>query len=98
MKSAIALAALLVAAPALAQTPVSELAKPPVGAERFTIMSTAGKHGQSFRWVAADGTRWSRESLLLRGQVFETDSAVHFGADGVFDRVEVRGVTPNGDA
>jgi imidazolonepropionase-like amidohydrolase len=94
----VALAALLAATPALAQTPVAELAKAPARAERFTIMSTAGKHGESARWVAADGTRWSRESLLLRGQAFETDAAVHYGRDGVFDRVTVRGFTPNGDA
>jgi len=35
-----------------------------------------------------------RESFLLRGQVFETDSASHVGADGVLDRVTIRGFTP----
>jgi len=39
-----------------------------------------------------------RESFLLRGQVFETESASHVGADGVPDRVTIRGFTPNGDA
>ena len=39
-----------------------------------------------------------RESMSLRGQVFETDSATKFGADGLPTSVTVRGFTPNGDA
>jgi len=40
----------------------------------------------------------ARESLLLRGQVFESDSASHVADDGMLDRVTIRGFTPNGDA
>ncbi len=87
------------ALPALADpTPVSALAAPPADAQRFTIMSPAGRHGTSARWVAADGTRMGRESMNLRGQIFELDSAAHVGADGMFDHLVVRGFTPNGDA
>jgi imidazolonepropionase-like amidohydrolase len=76
----------------------ADLARPPADAAQFTIVSTAGVHGHSFRWVAADGTRMGRESLNLRGQIFELDSSTHFGADGMIDRLAVQGFTPTGDA
>jgi Amidohydrolase family len=101
MRTTSILTALLLAhggAAAAAQISAADLAKPPPGAEHFTILSTAGKHGESTRWTLSDGTRMARESLLLRGQVFESDSASHVGADGMLDRVAVRGFTPNGDA
>ena len=98
MRVAIALVALMLAGTAMAQTPVADLAKPPPDAQQFTILSTAGRHGQSMRWTAPDGARMGRESLLLRGQVFETDSAARLGADHMLERVTIRGVTPNGDA
>lgn len=83
-----------------AQTPtaVQDLAKPPADAERFTIVSSAGKHGESARWVSADGAHLGRESMVLRGQVFEMDSAARLGRDGMLESVTVRGFTPNGDA
>jgi imidazolonepropionase-like amidohydrolase len=91
---------LVPAQPAVAGTPttVDDLAKPPADAEVFAIVSKAGKHGQSARWTTPDGTHWGRESLGLRGQIFETDSAATVGADGMFARVTVRGFTPQGDA
>ncbi len=99
MRSLIALIALLLAGPACAApTPVAELARPPADAQAFTIMSTAGKHGASTRWTAPDGARMGRESLLLRGQVFETDSVERLGPDRMLQRVTIRGFTPNGDA
>ena len=49
-------------------------------------------------WKAPDGTRMSRESLNLRGQVFEIDAAGVAGTDGMPARVTIRGVTPQGDA
>jgi hypothetical protein len=81
-----------------AQTPVGDLAKPPADAEHLIISSTGGKHGDSWIWQTPDGTRMGRESMNLRGQVFETDSATKFGADGLPTSVTVRGFTPNGDA
>jgi imidazolonepropionase-like amidohydrolase len=81
-----------------AQVPEAELAKPPANARHFVIQSTAGKHGDSWAWVAADGTRIGRESLNLRGQVFEVDSSGKAGADGLPSAITIRGVTPQGDA
>ena len=87
----------LVTAAARAQTPVADLAKPPADAEHFIISSTGGKHGDSWIWRTPDGTRMGRESMNLRGQVFETDSATN-GADGLPTSITVRGFTPTGDA
>jgi len=39
-----------------------------------------------------------RESMNLRGQVFELDSEGKTGADGMPLAVSIRGVTPSGDA
>ena len=39
-----------------------------------------------------------RESMQLRGQIFEMDSTARLGADGMLESVTVRGFTPNGDA
>jgi imidazolonepropionase-like amidohydrolase len=93
---ALTLSATLTAA--MAQTPVQDLAKPPADARLFTIMSSAGKHGESRVWTSAEGVRMARESLLLRGQAFELDSAARLGSDGMLESVKVRGFTPNGDA
>jgi imidazolonepropionase-like amidohydrolase len=88
----------LVSSAAWAQVPTAELAKPPANARHYLIQSTAGKHGDSWTWVTADGTRMGRESLNLRGQVFELDSSGKPGKDGMVERLEIRGVTPQGDA
>ena len=82
----------------LAQTPTADLAKPPANARHYIIQSTAGKHGDSWAWSTADGTRMSRESLNLRGQVFEQDASGKAGADGMISSLTIRGVTPQGDA
>jgi imidazolonepropionase-like amidohydrolase len=81
-----------------AQVEKSALAKPPASATHYIIQSTAGPHGESWRWSTSDGTRMARESMNLRGQVWEMDSSGKAGADGMPARVEVRGVTPTGDA
>jgi len=101
MRKTIVLAVLLLAhaeATIAAPASVASLAKPPAAALHFTILSTAGRHGESMRWTTPDGIRMGRESLVLRGQVFEVDSAAHVGGDGMLDRVDIRGFTPNGDA
>ena len=82
----------------LAQTPVAELAKPPADARHFTIESNGGKHGESWSWTAPDGTRMARESMNLRGQVWEIDYSGKPGPDGLPVAVTIRGVTPTGDA
>ncbi|HKW00298.1 MAG TPA: amidohydrolase family protein [Vicinamibacterales bacterium] len=81
-----------------AQVPTADLAKPPADARHFIIHSTGGKHGDSWMWTAADGTRMARESWNLRGQVFELDSSGTTGADGMPAKLTIRGVTPAGDA
>jgi len=100
--SALAPAPSAVEGPALSrvegQVPAAELARPPANARHFVIQSTGGKHGDSWSWVAADGSRMGRESMNLRGQVFELDSSGKPGADGLPSAITIRGVTPQGDA
>lgn len=86
------------AVPVLAQVPVADLAKPPADARHFIIELTGGKHGDSWSWNAPDGTRMARETLVLRGQVWETDMAATAGPDGMPARLTIRGFSPNGDA
>jgi imidazolonepropionase-like amidohydrolase len=90
--------AALVANSSLAQVPVTQLAKPPAAATHYVIQSTGSKHGDSWLWTTADGTRMARESMNLRGQIFEFDSAGKAGADGMPASVQVRGSSPTGDA
>lgn len=79
-------------------TPKAQLAVPPVDARRFTILSIAGPHGQSALWRDASGALVSRESILLRGQVWEQDMRVVPGPDGMPAEVTVRGYTPSGNS
>ena len=65
-------------------------------ARHFVIQSTGGKHGDSWTWIAPDGARMGRESMNLRGQVFELDSSGKAGADGLPSSVMIRGVNPQG--
>jgi imidazolonepropionase-like amidohydrolase len=83
---------------AAAQVPTADLLKPPADATHYIIQSTGGKHGDSWRWTGPDGARLARESINLRGQVFELDSSGRSGNDGMPLSLEVRGVTPQGDA
>jgi imidazolonepropionase-like amidohydrolase len=95
--SGIVLAFVVVSTP-LAQTPAADLARPPADARHFVIQSTGGRHGESWMWKTADGTRMGRESMNLRGQVFELDSSGNAGADGMPSSITIRGFTPQGDA
>jgi imidazolonepropionase-like amidohydrolase len=82
----------------LAQVPTEQLAKPPADAQHFVIISTAGKHGDSYTWFAIDGSRVSRESINLRGIISEVDQTGVIGPDGMPTKFTVRGVTRGGDA
>jgi imidazolonepropionase-like amidohydrolase len=82
----------------LAQVPAADLYAPPADARHFIIESTGGKHGDSWSWVTADGARRGRESMNVRGQVWEMDYQGTPGADGTPRDVTIRGVTPEGDA
>lgn len=92
------LAAALWAASATAQVPVEQLAKPPVEAKKFSVVSPAGEHGHAELWTLPDGTRMSRFSQALRGMVSETDAAATLGPDGMPASFTIRGFTPSGDA
>ncbi len=92
-----ALACLVATPSSNAQDATANLARPPANAETWVIASTAGRHGTSQRWTA-DGVRWSRESILLRGFVTELDQQMRVGGDGALQSITVRGVTPSGDA
>jgi len=81
-----------------AEVPATELAKPPAGARHFVIESTGGKHGDSWSWTTADGIRMGRESMNLRGQVWEMDYSGTAGSDGMPSAMTIRGSTPQGDA
>ncbi len=85
-------------APAATPATLDQLAKPPADARAFTVLSLVGNHGKSFLWTAPDGTLMSRDSLLLRGQVWETDEAAKVDAKGFLTSDTIRGFTPNGDA
>ena len=95
--AAVGLGATLAAAEE-AKAPTPDLATPPANARHFVIQSVGGKHGDSWTWVGADGARMGRESMNLRGQVFELDSSGRAGADGMPAAITVRGATPQGDA
>jgi hypothetical protein len=97
----IVLAALLAtcASAAFAEpTPKEQLLVPPAGATHYVVVSTAGKHGDEYMWTMPDGRLAFRESILLRGLIFETDETMRIGADGMPSEIVIRGVTPQGDA
>src|SRR5687768_7870510 len=92
------LGATFMVAIAQAQVPKDQLLKPPADAQKFAIVSAAGQHGESALWRMADGSIASRDSLLLRGMVWELDETIRLNAAGIPDRIVIRGVTPSGDA
>jgi imidazolonepropionase-like amidohydrolase len=79
-------------------TPKDQLLVPPADATHFVVVSTAGKHGDEYEWKMADGRTAFRQSILLRGLIFETDETMRMGTDGMPADVAIRGVTPSGDA
>jgi hypothetical protein len=83
---------------AAAQTPKEQLLVPPAGADHFVVVSEAGKHGDEWRWTLPDGSKAYRESILLRGLVFEQDEVVKLDSNGAPVSVTIRGVTPSGDS
>lgn len=89
---------LAVAPTAPAQVPADRLMTAPADARRFVIVSAAGEHGRSAVWRAPDGSYNVRESLLLRGFVFEQDFKAVPGPGGAPTRVEIRGIDPSGDS
>ena len=86
------------AAPASKPVPKEELLKPPADAVHYVVVSDSGRHGDMWRWTMPDGRLAYRHSQSLRGWISEVDQVVTLGPDGLPVRVEVRGITPNGDA
>jgi hypothetical protein len=84
--------------PPAGATPVAELAVPPADAERYLLVSSTSRHGNSARWRASDSTWVYRESMNLRGQILELDARLTAAADGSMTAASVRGFTPQGNA
>ena len=74
-KFVLAASVLLFSFSASSQVPVTDLAKPPANATHYIIQSTGGKHGDSWRWVGADGARMGREIHALTMQVLTPQEA-----------------------
>jgi len=93
-------ALLAAAAPAAFAAPVpkDQLLVPPKDATHYVVVSTAGKHGDEYMWTLPDGRLAFRQSILLRGLIFEVDETIKLGADKMPSDIVVRGVTPSGDA
>ena len=96
--TALLLAACASGAMAAAPTPKEQLLVPPANADHFVVISEAGKHGDEYRWTLPDGSVAYRESILLRGLVFEQDEVIKFDQNGTPVSVTIRGVTPSGDS
>jgi hypothetical protein len=75
-----------------------DLPKPPADAIRYAIVSPAGKHGTSYIWRYSDGTVALRESLMLRGQIWEQYQSVRLNAEGIPTETQITGFAPSGDA
>lgn len=75
-----------------------DLPKPLENAVRYAIVSPAGKHGTSFIWKNSDGTISLRESLLLRGQIWEQYQSVRLNSAGIPVETQITGFAPSGDA
>ncbi len=83
---------------AAAPVPKDQLLVPPANADHFVVVSEAGKHGDEWRWKLPDGSLAYRESILLRGLMFEQDEVVRLDASGRPVSFTIRGVTPSGDS
>lgn len=81
-----------------APTPKEQLLVPPANADHFVVVSEAGKHGDEWRWKLPDGSLAYRESILLRGLVFEQDEVIKLDSAGKPVSITIRGVTPSGDS
>jgi cytosine/adenosine deaminase-related metal-dependent hydrolase len=97
LKAALAAAAVLAAASAHAQPTLDQLSKPPADAERFVIASKSATLGHSAIWREPGGVLRVRDSLNLRGQIFEADDTIKLSPAHVPLSVDIRGFTPGGD-
>ncbi len=92
-------AALLAAGSSLLSLAFAEgLAEPPANAKVWSILSAGGQHGEEKVWTDKDGVRRARMKIVLRGLTYDLDHATAVDADGRPLSMEIRGVTPSGDA
>jgi imidazolonepropionase-like amidohydrolase len=98
LTAAFAAGALMTASAASAQPTVDQLSKPPADAEHFVIASKSATLGHSAIWRLPDGTMRVRDSLNLRGQIFESDDTIVIGAQHVPVAIDIKGFTPGSDA
>ncbi len=98
LKAALAAAVLLTASAASAQPTVDQMAKPPADAEHFVIAAKSATLGHSAIWRLPDGTMRVRDSLNLRGQIFESDDTIRLDAARVPVFVDIQGFSGGGDA
>jgi len=93
------LAAVLAASASLFAVALAQpLAEAPANARVWSILSAGGQHGDEKVWTDKDGVRRSRMKIVLRGLTYDVDHATVVGADGLPTSMEIRGVTPSGDA
>jgi len=78
--------------------PKESLLAPPEDATRYVIVSDTNTHGDEWRWETEEGAIAFRKSQSLRGWITETDALVVIGYDGKPLRIQIRGVTPDGNA
>ena len=94
-------AALLASAASVAHAepvPKEDLYKVPEGAGEWVVVSYSNTHGSEFMWESAPGEYRYRKSQSLRGWITETDATVRLDDKGYPTFIEVRGLTPDGDA
>ena len=96
--AALAFFAFTSATPASEPVPKESLLAPPLEATRYVIVSDTNTHGDEWRWETEEGAIAFRKSQSLRGWITETDARVTLCDDGAPCQVEIRGVTPSGDA
>ncbi|MGI8704605.1 MAG: amidohydrolase family protein [Sphingomicrobium sp.] len=86
------------AAPAAKPVPKEQLLVPPADADHYVIVSDSNTHGDEWRWTTPQGEIAFRKSQSLRGWITETDARVKLDSRGNPTVVEIRGVTPAGNA
>ena len=96
--AALAIFAFTSTATASEPVPKELLLVPPAEATRYIIVSDTNTHGDEWRWDTEDGGIAFRKSQSLRGWITETDAMVVLGYDGKPLRIQIRGVTPSGNA
>lgn len=78
--------------------PKDQLMVPPANAGEWVVVSTSNTHGSEHMWTMEDGSIAYRKSQSLRGWITEIDGSASLNDAGYPVRLEIRGITPDGDA